>query len=728
MTLLGCFAFMALLGFAMAAPITVEDSTSKRRECHGTCGGDMEVSWNVDGTQAKLQEKQRQIFEIKRVLEQQWIAFDSAKPRLNGAGNGTCFGADGLVPGKSLDGCGNSLPSSLSPICSAFLGDTKGCECNGKNVVQKTAVKALDPVLDPNSHLRAAVVACFAAGPPMDAAYRKSSGQADYENKLMYFGSVDGVIAYYPGVLWARSVDSRGEKTCGADYDPRKRPWFLTGSNGPKNVIFILDSSGSMQKPVHHPRMQLLKTAAKSIMDGLTNSDFVAIVDFDKEAKTYQDNKFMGRAASGFRQEMNSFIDGLDADGGTAYVTAFERAFQVADNAYSTKYESNCQTVFVFLTDGESEQDPTAIISQRKQRLNRVEMYFIIGLGNDVKPDTDAGKKLQQIACASGGILESVADVEQNQGVAGARVAEAKLKDALSSFSRYFQTVNAKTRREVVSYSEIYEGANFPMRMTTAAVPIYDKRDSSRWKFLGVAGIDVTTCDIERQLVAANPTIQNCPPEPRDSLVDKCKCASEWEYKGKKYQGCTKLDWPYEWCATEGCGIPLDTTSTGYWADCKPFGASAVLEDMLMQSGEECSLRPLEAAALQALRPPEFQCDITVDASALQAEKSSNFHNGLPAANITSLSAGTADWAQNSGGVWSETEWSTDTQGCDQCKSTNMQPACAKPSTCPEAKEGIPELQICFSPASRLLPGMPAALASFVVLASWLPQGFLPFH
>jgi voltage-dependent calcium channel alpha-2/delta-3 len=67
------------------------------------------------------------------------------------------------------------------------------------------------------------------------------SGQLDYENKLMYWGSVDGVMTTFPAIMWTRA-----DGTCGDKYDPRRRPWYLSGSNGPKNVIFILDSSGSM--------------------------------------------------------------------------------------------------------------------------------------------------------------------------------------------------------------------------------------------------------------------------------------------------------------------------------------------------------------------------------------------------------------------------------------------------------------------------------------------------
>jgi uncharacterized protein YegL len=636
-----------------------------------------------------LKAKKVQISGIKVALETAFASRNASSSLTS------CFSG-----GKLVDGCGNQLPSSLNPTCSKILGNTAACECQGKKVVQKVAVKALDPAIDANGQRKASIVGCFAAGASMEAAFQAASGESDYDNKLMYFGSVDGVMAYYPGVLWARSQDYYGEKSCGADYDPRRRPWFLSGSTGPKNVIFILDSSGSMQKPAHHSRMKLLKTAAKAMMDGLTQADFVAVVDFDSDAKTFRDNKFMARASSSFRNEMKGFIEGLEAKGGTNYEEAFRKAFEIADTAYGSKYESGCQTVFVFLTDGSSPQDPTSMIKARKQAMTRNEVYFIIGLGADVFPGTTGGTFLQSLACDSGGIFQPVAD-PLTASTADVRGAESKLADALAGFARYFQAANAIAKRDVVTFSEVYEGANFPMRMTTASVPVYDKTtDPSRWRFLGVAGIDVTTCDMVKTLHGDNPSIQNCPVGQRDTVVRDCKCAEKWKYKGDQYSGCITKDWPFPWCASEGCGMVLDSVSTGYWADCKPFGADATLDSLLMKSGEECDLNAISPGQLEALRPPDYRCALTGGsfAAEVQQESASNFLNtatktieipapGFPATVVTS------DWSLNPGtGGDLETQWSTDTSECDQCASTAMRPACAKPSSCPRSDGDVPEL------------------------------------
>ena len=43
--------------------------------------------------------------------------------------------------GRSINACGDGLPSDLNPTCDRFLGDTPSCECLGKKRVEKVTVK-----------------------------------------------------------------------------------------------------------------------------------------------------------------------------------------------------------------------------------------------------------------------------------------------------------------------------------------------------------------------------------------------------------------------------------------------------------------------------------------------------------------------------------------------------------------------------------------------------------
>jgi uncharacterized sporulation protein YeaH/YhbH (DUF444 family) len=57
-------------------------------------------------------------------------------------------------------------------------------------------------------------------------------------------------------------------ENCYNDFDPRFRPWFANTATGPKDVIIIIDTSGSMQTA---GRITLAKNAAKKILDTLTD-------------------------------------------------------------------------------------------------------------------------------------------------------------------------------------------------------------------------------------------------------------------------------------------------------------------------------------------------------------------------------------------------------------------------------------------------------------------------
>ena len=64
------------------------------------------------------------------------------------------------------------------------------------------------------------------------------------------------------------------------DYDPRFRPWYVTATSGGKNVILMVDISGSMDGN----RINLAKEAAKSVINTLSNNDFIGVITFSSTA------------------------------------------------------------------------------------------------------------------------------------------------------------------------------------------------------------------------------------------------------------------------------------------------------------------------------------------------------------------------------------------------------------------------------------------------------------
>jgi hypothetical protein len=66
-------------------------------------------------------------------------------------------------------------------------------------------------------------------------------------------------------------------------YDARSRPWYTGASSGPKDVVLVLDISGSMAE---FDRISLMKDAAKTVLASLTINDYVNVVVFSSGAQT----------------------------------------------------------------------------------------------------------------------------------------------------------------------------------------------------------------------------------------------------------------------------------------------------------------------------------------------------------------------------------------------------------------------------------------------------------
>jgi len=587
----------------------------------------------------------------------------------------------------SLDACGTEFPADWSPVCDRTLGgDTKACDCNGRKKVSAVTVKALGEASGDANRLRnAGNHAAFAAGATMAKAYRNAD--PDNENKWMYFGAADGSYSIYPGILWPRT----GDKTkCGATWDPRIRPWYLSASNGPKNVIFILDVSGSMGD---YGRIKAMKSAANKMIDALSFADYVGVVTFNSEASSLYNLNFLAPAQARFRDKLKTLVDGLNADGGTNYEAGLRKAFEIADTSYTANYDSGFQTAYVFLTDGKQTQGSADWLNIIKGRnvASRAETFIVIAFGDNLeKAENKADKdKLQAMACEGKGIFQSVGDklADDNAG----EKSEFELVQALSLFSQYFTTKNTLKQRDRITYSEIYplswDGVTPGMEITTASVPVYDKSNSARWAFLGVLAVDVTVCDIEKKLFETNPDIQNIPSLPEATKFDKCTCALTYTFDDRTYSGgiCTTDSWPVAWCMTVNCGIADASMSTGFWADCKPFGVRAVLEGLLLKSGEEGWTSDMDSCELEALRPEGKKCgDNSVpaldDTCDVATTATTNYVKKLPG--FSSIAS--TDWVGNAAGSYSETEWGQDEAACDQCKNTLMKPLCALPAQCNE--------------------------------------------
>ena len=139
------------------------------------------------------------------------------------------------------------------------LRQHRGCDCNGRTIDHGAAVVKTSPKLGAaGTNQKTACLAKHAEG-NLTSLYTSLIEHGD--GKWVYFGSSDGVLFNFPGSLWDANVE---DARCGVDYDSRLRPWQMTAATGPKNVVLILDTSGSMGM---NGRLESMKTAAKKVVD-----------------------------------------------------------------------------------------------------------------------------------------------------------------------------------------------------------------------------------------------------------------------------------------------------------------------------------------------------------------------------------------------------------------------------------------------------------------------------
>mmetsp|Transcript_38891 Transcript_38891/g.40312 ORF Transcript_38891/g.40312 Transcript_38891/m.40312 type:complete len:568 (-) Transcript_38891:69-1772(-) len=362
----------------------------------------------------------------------------------------------------SINSCSNSLPNTQ---CFSEFNIEKCTDCNtdtpGLLLSGSSTLKLADlfyPSTDANAQ-NVKEAACAS----QKAEAELKNGLSNLGVKWRFIGTYNGLYRNYPGV-----------QSCGS-FDPRVRPWYVGAATGAKNVVLIMDISGSMNEG---GKMDIAKEAAKKVVDSLNNFDWIGVVTFSTNSNKYKDQLI--RVTNDNKIAINNWIDGLSATGSTNFETAFRAGYDIFSSSKGDELGTGCENLIIFLTDGEVVEG----ITNADELLNLINTLDsghsaqILTYSLGAEADKTVTKK---IACAKNGLFQDVQD-------------SLRLQQAMNS---YYLLLSAGLRRTQAVWSEPYEDFLGMGLITTVSYPIYDDTQTPPF-LIGAFGQDIVMKDLEQ--------------------------------------------------------------------------------------------------------------------------------------------------------------------------------------------------------------------------------------
>uniref|UniRef100_UPI003AAD894D voltage-dependent calcium channel subunit alpha-2/delta-3-like n=1 Tax=Centroberyx gerrardi TaxID=166262 RepID=UPI003AAD894D len=159
-----------------------------------------------------------------------------------------------------------------------------------------------------------------------------------------YFGSAKGFFRQYPGIKW--KPDEHGVIA----FDCRNRKWYIQAATSPKDVVILVDVSGSMKGL----RLTIARQTVSSILDTLGDDDFFNIIAYNEELHYVEPclNGTLVQADVTNKDHFREHLDKLFAKGIGMLDVALTEAFNLLSDFNQTGRGSVCSQAIMLVTDG----------------------------------------------------------------------------------------------------------------------------------------------------------------------------------------------------------------------------------------------------------------------------------------------------------------------------------------------------------------------------------------
>uniref|UniRef100_A0AAX7W7D1 VWFA domain-containing protein n=1 Tax=Astatotilapia calliptera TaxID=8154 RepID=A0AAX7W7D1_ASTCA len=282
--------------------------------------------------------------------------------------------------------------------------------------------------------------------------------QKDPTLTWQYFGSSTGFFRIYPGIKW--TPDSNGVVA----FDCRNRNWYIQAATSPKDIIIMVDISGSMKGL----KMTIAKHTINTILDTLGENDFVNVIAYTDYVR-YVEPCFRGTLVQ------------ADLDNREVRPLSLCICVQARANGQG----SMCNQAIMLITDGAME-DFQSVFEEFNWPERRVRVFtYLIGREMTFAQNT------KWIACNNKGYythISTLADVQEN------------VMEYLHVLSRPM-VIN---HDHDIIWTEAYMDTLFTTKaqslllMTSVAMPVFSKKKEtlSHGILLGVVGSDIPLMEV----------------------------------------------------------------------------------------------------------------------------------------------------------------------------------------------------------------------------------------
>uniref|UniRef100_A0A8C7CI43 Calcium channel, voltage dependent, alpha2/delta subunit 3 n=1 Tax=Oncorhynchus kisutch TaxID=8019 RepID=A0A8C7CI43_ONCKI len=285
-----------------------------------------------------------------------------------------------------------------------------------------------------------------------------------------YFGSAKGFFRQYPGVKW--HPDEHGVIA----FDCRNRKWYIQAATSPKDMVILVDVSGSMKGL----RLTIARQTVSSILDTLGDDDFFNIIAYNQEMHYVEPclNGTLVRADRNNKAHFREHLDKLFAKGIGLLGDALTEAFTILNDFNQTGHGSVCSQAIMLVTDGATQMYDDVFAKfnwpDRKVRI----FPYLIGR------ESAFADNMKWMACANKGYfsqISTLADVQENVMRYLHVMSRPKVID--------HEHDTVWTEAYVDSTSRNKKG---PSLMTTVAMPVFStKNETVSGILLGVVGTDI---------------------------------------------------------------------------------------------------------------------------------------------------------------------------------------------------------------------------------------------